>query len=487
MGTVMLRFLLGGIAGIVAWMVWEPLYPKTLTGDPSGVERNMVLTAGLLIGGVIAGLSGFTQGGKIHTLRGLGLGAVFGMIGIMFGYGMGGGIVTGMFPPGVFVMDSFALPIKIAARLAVTIPTAAFLGLAVGAATLNVKRTVQGFIGGLLAGVATGLVFDPVGGILAKATLTLQGQATGETGSIPRAILFLCTGASIGLFIGLVERFARSAWIRLQLGRNEGREWSLDSAQTFIGRSESAHIPLFGDANVAPVHCSIQRHGKDWVLVDGGSPIGTGVNGQRVQSMLLTPGSTIQVGSFVLQFMVKNQPAPRFAPEAYNRGGMPIGGAPAGGYSPGPMMPQGAPTQMMGMPQPPAPQPMPQQMPMPGAPTQMMPGMGGGSTPTVAYGGGMAGFGTMTLVAIDGPMLGQRIPVSGPVEIGREGSGIRLSHDANASRRHAVFQPGMGAVTVQDLNSTNGTYVNGQRVSQATAGPGDTIKVGSTTFRVEAG
>jgi pSer/pThr/pTyr-binding forkhead associated (FHA) protein len=488
MGTVLLRFLVGGIAGLLAWMLVEPFYPKTLTSAAEGAEGTMVLLAGIFIGGSIAGLSGYSQGGMRHTLRGLGLGALFGAFGVFAGYGLGSTIVSTVFGSGIFTRPDASLPTLMTARMLAILPVGLFLGLAVGGATLNVKRTVQGVIGGIIAGAVAGFVFDPIALSMGGVILKLQGQQRGDVAAVSRAMTFWLLGASIGLFIGLVERLSRSAWLRLQLGKNEGKEWSIDSAQTFIGRSEGAHVPLFGDPNVAPIHCSIQRHGKDYVLVDGGSPLGTLLNGHRIQSALLAPGSQIQIGNFVLQFLVRNQPVPARGPEAYPGqayplGGMPQPGAAPMGYAPAPQpMPgapmPGAPTQMMpGMPAP--------GMPAPGAQTQVMPGMGG-SMPTMAYGAGPIGGG-FTLVAIDGPMVGHRFPVNGPLEIGREGAGVRLGHDANASRRHAVVQPGMGNVSVQDLGSTNGTFVNGQRVSQANAGPGDMIKIGSTTFRVEPG
>jgi pSer/pThr/pTyr-binding forkhead associated (FHA) protein len=329
-------------------------------------------------------------------------------------------------------------------------------------------------------------LFDPLTSVFGH--LLLANKHEGEVGAPGRALMALLLGALIALFIGLVERIARSAWLRLQLGCNEGKEWSIDSAQTFIGRSEGAHVPLFGDPNVAPVHCSIQRQGPNYVLVDGGSPMGTYLNGQRIQSALLAPGSQIQVGGFVLTFLMKNQAAPYRGPEAYPGQAYPYGGAPVqpgpAPRAPAPMPNPGVPNPGMAGAAPYAGAPM-QGAPMPGAPTQVMPAAGGGM-PTMAYGAGVLPGG-FTLVAIDGPMVGQRFPVGGPVEIGREGSGVRLGHDANASRRHAVVSPGMGGLAVQDLGSTNGTFVNGQRVNQASAGPGDLIKVGSTTFRVEPG
>lgn len=146
----------------------------------------------------------------------------------------------------------------------------------------------------------------------------------------------------------------------------------------------------------------------------------------------------------------------------------PMGAAPAPGY---PM----APTQVM------HPQPMPSQ---PMAPTQAMPGAM--SMPTMAYPQAAPAAGGLALTALDGPLAGQRFPIGGPVDLGRESAAVPMAYDSQASRRHANVAPGMGALTVTDLGSTNGTYVNGQRVQSAQARPGDLLKVGGTTFRVDA-
>ena len=53
------------------------------------------------------------------------------------------------------------------------------------------------------------------------------------------------------------------------------------------------------------------------------------------------------------------------------------------------------------------------------------------------------------------------------------------------SRRHCELTEVDGAVFVRDLGSMNGTYVNGQRVSEAFLQPGDSLMLGSITFRVE--
>ena len=93
--------------------------------------------------------------------------------------------------------------------------------------------------------------------------------------------------------------------------------------------------------------------------------------------------------------------------------------------------------------------------------------------------------GVATLVVASGPLTGQRVPVQAPVEIGREAAGIGLPFDAQASRRHAVVSISAGGLQISDLGSTNGTFVNGQRVQSAMLKQGDTVTVGSTQIRVE--
>ena len=74
-------------------------------------------------------------------------------------------------------------------------------------------------------------------------------------------------------------------------------------------------------------------------------------------------------------------------------------------------------------------------------------------------------------------------PLVGPrTVIGRaEDCDLRLA-DPGASRHHAEVLRGGAWMTVKDLDSTNGTIVNGERVDQADLGDGDEIVIGETTF-----
>ena len=57
--------------------------------------------------------------------------------------------------------------------------------------------------------------------------------------------------------------------------------------------------------------------------------------------------------------------------------------------------------------------------------------------------------------------------------------------DTNVSRRHAQVALEDGSIVVTDLGSTNGTFVNGRRVTRATVRPGDELTIGTSRLRVE--
>jgi adenylate cyclase len=56
--------------------------------------------------------------------------------------------------------------------------------------------------------------------------------------------------------------------------------------------------------------------------------------------------------------------------------------------------------------------------------------------------------------------------------------------DPTISRRHAELECGNGGFAIRDLGSSNGTYVNGEKVSQRAIVPGDVLTFGKVSFRV---
>lgn len=81
---------------------------------------------------------------------------------------------------------------------------------------------------------------------------------------------------------------------------------------------------------------------------------------------------------------------------------------------------------------------------------------------------------------------GQRVPLGAEaISIGRAPESTIVLGDQNASRRHAEIRPIEGRFAIVDLASTNGTVVNGRRVSEQVLNDGDTITFGQTTIRYE--
>jgi pSer/pThr/pTyr-binding forkhead associated (FHA) protein len=90
---------------------------------------------------------------------------------------------------------------------------------------------------------------------------------------------------------------------------------------------------------------------------------------------------------------------------------------------------------------------------------------------------------------LDGPDLraGSTLEVRSPTTIGRgPENGIRIERDEFASARHAHIGTGPDGVWVEDLGSTNGTFVNGARVTtRRPLEPGDVVRFGQTELRLE--
>jgi pSer/pThr/pTyr-binding forkhead associated (FHA) protein len=64
---------------------------------------------------------------------------------------------------------------------------------------------------------------------------------------------------------------------------------------------------------------------------------------------------------------------------------------------------------------------------------------------------------------------------------------ITMPTDEYASARHARFEPRQDGVWVQDLGSTNGTYLNGTRLDRPRRlTQGDIVRVGETDFRFDS-
>jgi pSer/pThr/pTyr-binding forkhead associated (FHA) protein len=90
------------------------------------------------------------------------------------------------------------------------------------------------------------------------------------------------------------------------------------------------------------------------------------------------------------------------------------------------------------------------------------------------------------LRGVSGPVFGKMYPVAGPTVIGRAPEcGIPVTVD-EISRRHVELRPVQDGLSVEDLGSANGTYVNGQRVQKGFMKPGDELRLDAVRFMLVA-
>jgi len=78
------------------------------------------------------------------------------------------------------------------------------------------------------------------------------------------------------------------------------------------------------------------------------------------------------------------------------------------------------------------------------------------------------------------------LPDRGEVVIGRASEGDVVLVEDMVSRRHARIQLEHGIPTLEDLGSTNGTYVNGEKVGRVRLSEGDRILIGTSILKVVA-
>ncbi len=288
--------------------------------------------------------------------------------------------------------------------------------------------TLMGLMLGAGVGLATaspanilkGAAGGVVGGFLGGITFDLIGEISGG-GLFSRLFGLSLLGLAIGLFIGLVQELTKAAWLKVEAGRLLGREFRLEKPVATLGRAEESEIGLFGDPVVAPRHAIIQRTGADFVLKDLTRDPGTFVNGKRIESAPLHQGDLIEIGNYRMRFNLRN-----------------AGALPGVGM----LAPMSAP-----------------RMPAP----MSAPGNGA------------------CLLDSEGRQLPLR--QSGPTKIGRAPDNDLVVAHQSISRHHATIAMIDGVYCLQDLQSQNGTYVDGDRVSQAPLKDGDTIRLGDARFQ----
>lgn len=166
------------------------------------------------------------------------------------------------------------------------------IGLSVGLIKPELKRIISCTIGGFAGAFIGGFLFNYVCDII-------------PNDFAARGIAIVIMGVLIGVGVGLLEQFAKSAWLKVIRGEFEGKEYLVFPGTTSIGNNSKNTIVLFKDKLVAPHHCDIVMEGSKYVAVDCGTPMGTVINGIRVNRHVLRRGDSIAIGNSVLVFYTK--------------------------------------------------------------------------------------------------------------------------------------------------------------------------------------
>lgn len=166
------------------------------------------------------------------------------------------------------------------------------IGLSVGLIKPEQKRIIFCSLGGVCGAFIGGFLFNYVCDII-------------PNDIVARGFAIVIMGLLIGVGVGILEQFAKAAWLKVIRGEFEGKEYLVFEGTTSIGNSGKNTIVLFKDKLVAPNHCDIVQEGNKYVLVDKGSPLGTVVNGMRVTRHVLKQGDAVAIGNSVLVFNTK--------------------------------------------------------------------------------------------------------------------------------------------------------------------------------------
>jgi len=478
-----LNLLAGGLAGVLAWTLTDLTgWFADVLGASEVINGGKYLLWGAIFGlllglllAVVDSLSLESRRRMTETLAlGAGIGAFGGWVGLWLGQtvfgiivGTGGNEITS---PGRFF-------VLLLARALGWGLIGGIVGAAQGAPSRSPLVARQGAFGGLIGGFLGGTAFQILNGL-------------GFAAITSRLVALVAVGALAGFFVGVVQNLFKQAWIRVVLGKNEGKEYLISKPITTVGRGELSDIGLYGDPNIAPTHIAIEslaaqnRHRLRFV--GEGGKRGTSyapplVNGQPVANeMWLADGDTIQIGRRTLLFHEKATRRSEASPA-------PVGQAV-------PAVPAGA-TRYVGQELAGAsavPSPVPAR-PALTTPDEIVAQMGAApvSDATVLSpgmsGAGMGGAGTR-LICVQGPYAGQSFPLShAPATIGRAPEQtIPLPADTSISRLHARITYAEGRHLLADGGSSNGTFVNGSRVADARPlSSGDTIVLGDTALRYE--
>jgi hypothetical protein len=169
-------------------------------------------------------------------------------------------------------------------------------GIGQGIALRDKKVALNGLLGAVLGGLLGGLLFDPIAAVFPPAN---------DQADLSRAVGMTTIGLLVGLMVGIVEQWTKTAWVQMKAGPLAGKQFVLFRNPTVLGSSPKADIYLFKDEAIEPQHALIYDRGGRFEIEDQGSADGTYVNGIPVQKRILQTGDQIVLGKTVLEFSIR--------------------------------------------------------------------------------------------------------------------------------------------------------------------------------------
>src|SRR5437899_328855 len=245
----------------------------------------------------------------------------------------------------------------------------------------------------------------------------------------------------------------------------DGREYVIAGPSLVFGREAGCDVVVAGK-DVSRRHAEIVQTPRGYLLVDS-STNGTFVNEARVEGQrVLQRADVIRIGDEQFRFYADVAPAPP-APAAPVAPAAPAAPPAPAGPPPGPAAS--------------APQAAPQ--PPPGASERLRDTMHGFEpAPRPSQARSLASF-----LVKSGALKGQRLQVKTPVvNVGRADYNDLVISDGSVSTAHAKLQRREGVWVLVDLDSTNGTFVDGERVhGESPLAPGAVVRFGDVQLVFE--
>ena len=293
-----------GLGALVGWALMEPFIDDNSTEDHIAASFLLFPTVAGFIGLFLGAAEGIMCRNPMRAVisgsvaLGVGFaGALIAVIPTAIVYGLMSALSASLQrDPDGGMPTGFALLVQIMGRAAawalISLPT----GIGQGIALREKKIVINGIVGGVLGGMLGGMLFDPISMVLTSA----DGQAT-----YSRAVGFVSIGLLVGLFVGLVEGWTKTAWLIMRKGPLAGKQFILFKDTTILGSSPKAEIYLFKDDAIEPKHAVIYNRGGRFEIEDKETPDGTYVNGIPVKRQMLQHGDQLVMGQTVLEFALK--------------------------------------------------------------------------------------------------------------------------------------------------------------------------------------